>query len=143
MSSCYWQSEKEDTVMLFRAKITLTPLWRIDESCDFLGGSSSSSSLHFITQKFHRPAKCGGHKQCGCGDMFLICHLILQDHMIKRSCDFMSRSPSILNVSHHLAKFGGHTHCGREDIMDLVCHVALQDRETKESRDLWGDNSLW
>ena len=55
----------------------------------------------------------------------------------------MSRSPSTLNVSHHPAKFGGHTHCGSEDIMDLVCHVVLQDRETKESRDLWGDNSLW
>ena len=75
--------------------------------------------------------------------MLLICHLILQDHMIKRSYDFMSRSLSTLNVSHHPAKFGSHRDCGSEDVMDLVCHVVLQDRETKESCDLWGDNSLW
>ena len=25
-------------------------------------------------------------------EMFLVCHVILQDHMIKRSCDFMDSS---------------------------------------------------
>ena len=27
--------------------------------------------------------------------MFLVCQLILQDHVIKRSCDFMDGSPSL------------------------------------------------
>ena len=32
---------------------------------------------------------------CGSGDVVtLVCHLILQDHMIKGSCDFIGRSPS-------------------------------------------------
>ena len=28
-----------------------------------------------------------------------------------------------IKVSYHLAKFGGHRHCGNDDIMSLVCHV--------------------
>ena len=28
-----------------------------------------------------------------------------------------------LKVAHHTAKFGGHKHCGSEDIKVLVCHV--------------------
>ena len=27
----------------------------------------------------------------------------------------------------HQAKFGGHRHCGREDIIFLLCHVISQD----------------
>ena len=30
-----------------------------------------------------------------------------------------------IKVSCHLAKFGGHRHCGNEDIVILVCHVIL------------------
>ena len=36
----------------------------------------------------------GGQRPCGAGDMFLICQMISQDHVIKRLCDFMSVSSS-------------------------------------------------
>ena len=40
-------------------------------------------------------AKFGGHKHCGSTDlMFLVCQGILQDHMIKGSCDVLGRSLS-------------------------------------------------
>ena len=55
----------------------------------------------------HHPVKFVYDRLCGSrGIMFLICHVIskghvnqvcqvlLQDHMIKGSCDFMGRSPS-------------------------------------------------
>ena len=39
--------------------------------------------------------KFGGHKHGGSRDiMVLVCHVILQDCFMKRSCDFMSRSLS-------------------------------------------------
>ena len=42
----------------------------------------------------NQPTKFGGHKRYGSGDMMiLVCHVISQDHMIKRSCDCMGRSP--------------------------------------------------
>ena len=36
-------------------------------------------------------------------------------------------------VSHHLAKFSDHTHCGREDVISLVCYLILQNHKTKGS----------
>ena len=43
----------------------------------------------------HHPIKFECHKSCGIGDkMVLVCHAILQEHVIKGSCDVMSRSPS-------------------------------------------------
>ena len=39
-------------------------------------------------------AKFGGHRVFGRGDMFFLCHVILQDHLIKAFNDFMVRSPS-------------------------------------------------
>ena len=40
----------------------------------------------------HHPAKFGGYKQCGDGDiMALVFHMILEDHMIKGSSDFIAR----------------------------------------------------
>ena len=39
--------------------------------------------------------------------MIIVYHVILQDHVIKGSCDFMDRSPS---KSYHPAKFGVHKH---------------------------------
>ena len=45
----------------------------------------------------HQPAKFGGHRHCGSGDiMVLVCHVISQHHVIKRSYDFMGRNPSKL-----------------------------------------------
>ena len=34
-------------------------------------------------------------------------------------------------VSHHSVSFGGHGHCGSEDIMVFICHVILRDYITK------------
>ena len=44
-----------------------------------------------LTVKQHL-AKFGGHRHYGSGDMTMSdCHVILQNHMIKGSCDFMSK----------------------------------------------------
>ena len=40
-------------------------------------------------------AKFTGHRQCGSGDMILVCLVILQEQVIKGSCDFMGTSPSM------------------------------------------------
>ena len=40
-------------------------------------------------------AKCRGHRHSGSGDiMVLVCYMILQNHTIKQSYNFMGRSPS-------------------------------------------------
>ena len=31
----------------------------------------------------YHPSRFGGHRHCGSGDMILVCHVILQDHVIK------------------------------------------------------------
>ena len=68
---------------------------------------------------YHQFAKSGGNRRCSSWDVkFLICHLILQDHVIKGSFDFMNRSS--LKVSHLPAKFVGHRHCGSRDIVFSV-----------------------
>ena len=42
-------------------------------------------------------AKFGGHSHSGNGDiLFLVSHLISQDHAIQGSCDFILGSPSLL-----------------------------------------------
>ena len=41
--------------------------------------------------------KFSGQKHCGSRDInFLVCHMILQNHVIKRSCNTMGRNPSRL-----------------------------------------------
>ena len=41
------------------------------------------------------PTTFGSHRDCGSTDKILLaCHVILQDNVIKESCDFMGRSPS-------------------------------------------------
>ena len=41
------------------------------------------------------PATFDDHRHCGIEDiMILVCHEILQDQVIKRSCNFMGRNPS-------------------------------------------------
>ena len=43
----------------------------------------------------YRPTRFCGHRHCGSDNiMVLACHVILQDHVIKGSCDFIGRSPS-------------------------------------------------
>ena len=37
--------------------------------------------------------KFGGHRHCGSENIMIsVCSVILQDHVIKESCDFMGRS---------------------------------------------------
>ena len=39
------------------------------------------------------PTKVGSHQQCGSGDiMVLVCHAILQDLLMKRSCNLMRKA---------------------------------------------------
>ena len=40
------------------------------------------------------PAKFGGRRHCGGGDMFSVYHVMSKDHVIHRSCDFMGGTPS-------------------------------------------------
>ena len=68
--------------------------------------------------------------------MVLIFLVILPDHGIKGSCEFMSRSPS--RLSYHSAKFAVHRHSGSRDIMVLVCHVILQDQGLSKPLDQRG-----
>ena len=54
----------------------------LKEICDFTTTSTLSSQL------------CG-HRRCSSGDiMTLVCHVILEDNVINKSCDFMVESPS-------------------------------------------------
>ena len=53
--------------------------------------------------------------------MFLVCHVIKQDHIIKGSGDH--DVDDSLKISHHPSKLGSHRHRGIGDIMLLVCHV--------------------
>ena len=46
----------------------------------------------------HQAVKFGGFKDCSSGDMLLICHVILQDHVIKRSCNFSVRIPELKSL---------------------------------------------
>ena len=42
----------------------------------------------------HKPAKFGGYMHCGSEDIvILVCHVMLQDHVIKWSCDLIGRNP--------------------------------------------------
>ena len=77
----------------------------------------------------HHLAKFSCHKDCGNVDIMIsVCHVILQNHVIKSLYDFMGGT---LMVSHHSVSFGGHGHCGSEDIMVFICHVILRDYVTK------------
>ena len=70
-------------------------LWAITISCD--------------------PVKFSGHRQSGIEDiMFLVYHMILKDHVIKGSRDFMGES------SHRHIRSGYNRPCGSGDIMFLV-----------------------
>ena len=49
-----------------------------------------------IFMVYHHFAKFGGHSYCSSKDMFLVCHVIKQDLIIKGSCDYNDRIPSRL-----------------------------------------------
>ena len=45
-------------------------------------------------KRSHNPAKISGHRKFGSrGVMFFVCHMTLQDHMIKALYEFMVRNP--------------------------------------------------
>ena len=61
----------------------------------------------------YQPAKFGGDKHFGSEDIMVSVSLvILEDHVIKGSCDYV-QEPS--NKSHHPTKFGGFRNCGTGD----------------------------
>ena len=64
--------------------------------------------------------------------MILVCRFISQDHVIKRPCDFMGRSPSRQITI--LKNFSVYRHLGVGNIMVFNCHVTLQDRMIKALR---------
>ena len=60
-----------------------------------------------------------GHRHGGSGDiMVLVCHMILDDYVIKRV--MWLNGWELLIVSHDPAKFDGQWYCGSGDIMVLV-----------------------
>ena len=65
------------------------------------------------------PAKFGGRGHCGSGDVaHLICHVTLQDHLIK---ELQLYEKKLLIVCNHSIRFGCHRHCGSGDI--FIYHV--------------------
>ena len=66
--------------------------------------------------------------------MVLVCHVILQDQLIKGSYDFMGRSPS----NYHNVKFGSHNQSGSG-----VCHMISQDCILKGSFDFMDRSLSW
>ena len=55
--------------------------------------------------------------------------MILEDHMIKESCDFMGRK--IIKVNYHLVKFGGHRHYVSEDRMISLSRDLIRLRDQR------------
>ena len=45
----------------------------------------------------------------------------------------------LLNISHHPAKFDGHRHYAREDILFFICDLTWQTHVLRESRDIMGE----
>ena len=67
--------------------------------------------------KIH-PTEFDGNRHCGNEDIVVSeFHMILQEHVIKGSCNFAD--------SNHPAKFDGQKHSGSGGIMFLFCHVIL------------------
>ena len=73
--------------------------------------------------------KFDGHNDCGKGDItYLICHVTLQDHVIKGLYDYGNK---LLTACNHHANFDGHRHCGSGAIMFLIYHVSSCDHVFK------------
>ena len=108
-----------------------------------LARPGDQSSKLFYGQKPHKvshyPTKSGGHRR-GDSDnvMVLVCHVISLDNVIKRSCGFMSRSPSkqvtilqsVVAIATLVVEF-------------LVCHVISQDHVIKRSCDFMDGSLSW
>ena len=84
-------------------------------------------------QDSHHSTKCHGHRHYGSGD-------------VARSRDqrvMLLYGKQPVKGSYHPAKVGGHSHFGIEVIMNLVCHVILQDHVMKVSCEFLGGCSSW
>ena len=58
--------------------------------------------------------------------MFLVCHVIKQDQVIKVSSKLWP-----VKATHYPTKFGGHRHSVSGDIKIFVCHVTFQNHLMK------------
>ena len=67
--------------------------------------------------------------------MYLICHVILQDHVIKGFCDFNKGSSSLYRTTLS-------SHCCSGDIAYFICQVILQERHQKVSEFMERSSSL-
>ena len=61
--------------------------------------------------------------------MILVCHVISQDHVIKKVMRLHKQEP--INVSYHTTKSGGHRDCGGGDIVVLIYHMILKENVIK------------
>ena len=81
---------------------------------------------------YHHPTKFAGRIHCGGVNItVLVCQVISEDHMMKGSCDFISKDPS------RSVKFGGHRYSDSGDIMIFVCHVLCKTTSSKCFMTLW------
>ena len=81
----------------------------IEESCEFIGGSSSRHDTTLTTL-----TSLVTHEHCESRYMFLNCPVTWRDHMLYEW--------EILIVCHHLVGFGGHRFCWCRN-MSLIHHV--------------------
>ena len=57
------------------------------------GGSSNFTYEWELFKVYHHLAKFGGHRRCSSRNIFLVYHVIKQDHIIKGSGDYNDRGP--------------------------------------------------
>ena len=60
--------------------------------------------------------------------MTFVCHVTLEDHLIKQSCGFIEE---LIKISHDPANFDCTSHFCSRDIQVFVCHVTLEDHAVK------------
>ena len=92
---------------------------------------------HKTMKRSYRPTMFGGHSHCSSEDiMILVCHVILLDHVIKGSCDFIGKNPSTYVII--LLGLVAINTLIAEIKVALVCQVILQDHTIKGSFNLIG-----
>ena len=73
----------------------------------------------------HHLTKFGDPRYCRSRDIFLVCHLIKQDRLIKKWWwdEGKGGGEVAVTIGAPQVKFGAHRHCSSGDIMGLVRHV--------------------
>ena len=88
----------------------------------------------------HHLLKFNDQRSCGIVEVkYLICHMTLQDNVIKR---FRIYWRNLFIVQNHLAKFWSHSHFGSGDITYVICYMTLQDHLIKGSFEIYGQKFL-